>query len=86
MRISMRMLTNRMAQGRKATNLSLDALLVAEARRLGINLSRAYEAGLMERIAQEKARLWRQENAAMLQSSNDHVDRHGLPLASYRRF
>jgi antitoxin CcdA len=31
---------------RKATNLSLDEKLVAEAKELGVNLSRACEAGL----------------------------------------
>ncbi len=29
---------------------------------------------------------WIDENQAAIQSSNDHVDRHGLPLARYRQF
>lgn len=71
---------------RKATNVSLDISLVAEARRLGINLSRACEDGLSREIAREQGRLWKQENASALESSNSHVDRHGLPLARHRRF
>jgi len=71
---------------RKATNVSLDISLVAEARRLGINISRACEDGLSREIAREQGRLWKQENASALESSNSHVDRHGLPLARHRRF
>lgn len=74
------------SHSRKAINLSLDGALVAEARRLGINISRACEAGLAEQIAREHGRLWKEENAAMLQSSNDYVERHGLPLGRYRQF
>lgn len=29
---------------------------------------------------------WLAENAAAIRSSNDHVERHGLPLARYRNF
>lgn len=71
---------------RKPTNLSLDAALVAEARRLGINVSRACEAGLSEHIARERERLWKQENASALESSNAYVERHGLPLGRHRQF
>jgi antitoxin CcdA len=74
------------AQGRKPTNVSLDTALVAEAKRLGINISRACEVGLTDQIAREQGRLWKQENAAALESSNSHVDRHGLPLGQFRRF
>lgn len=71
---------------RKATNISLDAGLLAEARALDINLSRACERGLAEQIAETRAERWRGENAAALASSNAHVEREGLPLARFRRF
>jgi antitoxin CcdA len=71
---------------RRPTNISLDTRLVAEARALGINISRACEAGLSGQIAREHARRWKEENAAALASSNAYVDAHGLPLAQYRQF
>ncbi len=74
------------AQVRKATNISLDTALVAEARRLGINISRACEVGLTEQIAKEHGRIWKEQNAAALESSNAYVERRGLPLDGYRRF
>ena len=74
------------ARSRKPTNISLDTQLVAEAKRLGINISRACETGLSQQIALEYGRQWKQDNAAALESSNDYVDRNGLPLARYRQF
>lgn len=71
---------------RKATNVSLDIALVAEARLLGINISRACETGLTQQIAQERGRRWKQDNAAALESSNAYVEQHGLPLTRYRQF
>ena len=73
-------------QARKPTNVSLDIALVAEAKRLGINISRACEVGLAEQIAMERDRLWKEENAAALESSNSYVEQHGLPLSQHRRF
>ncbi|MDB5694296.1 MAG: post-segregation antitoxin CcdA [Alphaproteobacteria bacterium] len=71
---------------RRSTNLSLDASLVDEARLFGINLSRACEQGLAVRIAEERARRWRSENAAAIASSNAFVEEKGLPLADLRPF
>lgn len=73
-------------QARKPTNVSLDIALVAEAKRLGINISRACEVGLIEQIAKERGRLWKEENASALESSNNYVEGRGLPLSQYRRF
>ncbi|WP_097092217.1 type II toxin-antitoxin system CcdA family antitoxin [Novosphingobium sp. Chol11] len=73
-------------QARKPTNVSLDTALVAEAKGLGINISRACEVGLLEQIAKERGRLWREENASALKSSNDYVEQHGLPLSRHRQF
>jgi len=73
-------------KGRKPTNVSLDMALVAEAKELGINISRACETGLIEQIAKERGRLWQRENASALASSNDYVEQHGLPLSRHRQF
>lgn len=71
---------------RRATNLSLDSTLLEEARRLGINVSRACERGLAVEIADVRARLWREENREAIASSNTWVEKHGLPLSQYRVF
>ena len=71
---------------RRPTNLSLEEDLVAEARRLGISLSRAAEAGLGRAVAEEAARRWQAENAEGIRQMNAYVEKHGLPLAKYRMF
>ncbi|MCB1376964.1 MAG: type II toxin-antitoxin system CcdA family antitoxin [Alphaproteobacteria bacterium] len=73
-------------QPRKPTNLSLDASLLAEAKALKVNLSRAAEDGVRCAVANAKAAQWKAENAAALQSSNAYVEKHGLPLEMYRQF
>ncbi|MEX0281939.1 MAG: type II toxin-antitoxin system CcdA family antitoxin [Arenibacterium sp.] len=73
-------------QPRKPTNLSLDTSLLAEAKALKVNLSRAAEDGLRNAVAIAKAAQWKAENAKALQSSNAYVEKHGLPLEKYRPF
>ena len=71
---------------RKPTNLTLDPVLLTEARSFGVNLSQAAEAGLRRAVAEAKAQAWRRENAAALASSNTWVETNGLPLEKYRQF
>ncbi len=71
---------------RKATNISLDANLLTEARSLDINLSRAAEDGLRHAVAKARRDQWLAENSAAIESSNRYVEQHGLPLARYRMF
>ena len=71
---------------KKATNVSISETLLADAKDLQINVSRAAEAGLDRAIAERRAELWLQENLDALQSSNEYVERNGLPLAKYRQF
>ena len=71
---------------RRATNLSLDAVLLEEARQLGVNLSRACERGLAEQVAEARTARWRADNAAALADSNAFVEREGLPLRDLRLF
>jgi antitoxin CcdA len=70
----------------KATNVTVDAALLAQAKALKINVSQAAEAGLRAAAASAEADRWLAQNAAALDSSNDFVERHGLPLARFRRF
>lgn len=71
---------------RKSTNLSIESSVLADARELGINVSRAAEKGLLLEIKAERERRWREENAEAIRCSNDYVERNGLPLASLRQF
>ena len=71
---------------RRPTNVSLDRVLVEEARALGINLSQACERGIIEQLAKTRTERWVDENRAALASSNAFVEAYGLPLASNRQF
>ncbi|WP_283195810.1 type II toxin-antitoxin system CcdA family antitoxin [Rhizobium sp. AN80A] len=71
---------------RKAANLSLDSELVAQARELNLNVSKAAEDGLRRAIKSERERLWLIENAEAIAESNAYVEKHGLPFAKYRTF
>ena len=73
-------------QPRKPTNLSLDVSLLAEAKELKVNLSRAAEDGVRSAVVAAKAARWKAENKAALESSNAYVVDHGLPLEPYRQF
>lgn len=71
---------------KRATNVSLDADLLNEAKDLGVNISRACDRGLALQIAEERGKRWLEQNKAAIESSNAYVDRYGVPLGRYRRF
>jgi len=66
--------------------LSLDSLLLTEAKALKVNLSRAAEEGVRAAVAVAKAKQWQTENVEALESSNTYVENHGLPLDKFRQF
>lgn len=71
---------------RKATNLSLNADLLAEAKALSVNVSRAADAGLEDAIRNRKAELWLEENRKAIEENNRYFEQHGLPFSEYRGF
>ena len=71
---------------KKPANLSLDAQLLAEARALNINLSAAAEDGVKKAVSKAKSEAWKRENAEAIKSSNEWVEKNGLPLEKYRMF
>lgn len=71
---------------KRATNITVSEPLLLEARELGLNVSQAAEDGIAKALADRRAELWLQENAAAIRSSNEFVEKHGLPLAKYRMF
>ena len=70
----------------RATNLSLSAALVDEAKELGVNISLAAASGLEQAVAKRRAERWLEENAAAIDSYNDYVEKNGLPLETFRLF
>jgi antitoxin CcdA len=77
---------SRAASTTRPTNLSLSAALVDEAKELGINISLAAGAGLEEAVRKRRAERWLEENGAALETYNEFVDTHGLPLDKFRIF
>lgn len=71
---------------RKSTNVLLDAEMVSEAKAIGINLSRACEAGLAAAVRDERKRRWIEENRDAMEAWGVWHDQNGLPLAKYRQF
>lgn len=73
-------------RARRAANISLDPAMIDDAKALGINISRACEAGLEARISEVRRERWREENREAIESSNAFVEKYGLPLAAFRMF
>jgi len=71
---------------KKATNLTLSADVLAEAKFLGINVSQACDAFLRDLVRQENERRWVQQNAAFIEAYNQTVEAEGLPLEQWRSF
>lgn len=71
---------------RKSVNLSIDADLLAEAKALKVNVSRAADAGLAKAISLRKAEVWLEENRPAIEENNRYFEQHGLPFSEYRGF
>lgn len=83
----MRMIARQIASiPRRAVNLTLDAALVADAKALGMNLSRAVEEALRAKVSAEKGRRWAEENREAIKATNARVEREGLWSDDYRLF
>ena len=71
---------------KKATNITLSADVLAEAKQYGINISQTCETYLREVVRRERERRWLQENATFIAAYNETIEREGLPLDQYRTF
>ena len=80
------MLTKTPKPQRKATNLSIDQNLIAEAKALDLNVSRMAEEGIAQAVRDRKAQLWLEENREAIEENNRYFEEHGLPFAEYRGF
>ncbi len=71
---------------RRATNLTVNADLLRQARELGLNLSAELEHRLAEVVAAERRRRWLEENAKAIDAYNEHLERDGVFSDGLRRF
>lgn len=71
---------------KKATNLSLNSELLAQAKRLNINLSATMEKALEKEVSQRLKAEWLELNSAAIDACNDLTEKHGLFSDSHRVF
>ena len=71
---------------KKATNVSLNAELVVEAKKLGINISDACQSGLAAEVKKARDAAWKEENRAAIESWNEYIRKNGMPYDKYRQF
>jgi antitoxin CcdA len=71
---------------KKSANLSVDSKLLDDAKRLNLNLSQVFEAGLDQAIRQKQRENWLRENQSALDAYNDYVEKHGVFSNGLRSF
>src|SRR5258708_6447669 len=71
---------------KRATNLSVDDRLLDRAKRLKLNLSQVFEAGLERAIRQREAEEWLKRNRAALDAYNERVEKQGVFIEGLRSF
>jgi antitoxin CcdA len=71
------------AERRKRTNLTVREDVMAEAKALGLNTSRAAEAGIEAAIREEKGRRWLEENREGIKAHNERIAREGPLLERF---
>jgi len=77
----------RHSQGSKrAANLTLSTEVLADAKELGINISKACDLHLRELVRKEKEARWKAEHADFVQAYNQTVAEESLPLDAWRTF
>ena len=71
---------------KKAANLSVDGALLDDAKRLNLNLSQVFEAGLSAAIRQRQREKWLKDNRAALDAYNAHIEADGVFSDGLRSF
>jgi antitoxin CcdA len=71
---------------RRATNVSLPAGLVEEAKARGINVSRSCEDGLEKAVRAQRKAEFVEEHREYFAFWNDWVEKNGIPLSQFRKF
>jgi len=71
---------------KKATNLSLSSDLLAEAKRLNINLSATMEKALKQEVSERLSEEWLENNSEAVNACNKLTESFGLFSDAYRKF
>ena len=71
---------------KKATNLSLSSDLLAEAKRLKINLSATMEKALKQEVSERLSEEWLENNSDAVNACNKLTESFGLFSDAYRKF
>ena len=71
---------------RRSTSLTLDRELLDQAKELGVNISRAAEAGVLAAVKAERARRWKIDNAEAVAAYNKWIEENGIPNRCSRLF
>ena len=74
------------AAPKKATNVTINADLLRQAKLLGLNLSQTFEKHLEEVVREARRKKWLEENRDALDDHNDFIERHGVFSDGLRRF
>ena len=74
------------SSGKRATNLSLSADVLDEAKRLQFNVSQLCDTRLREVVRREQENRWREEHADFIAAYNAIIETEGLPLDEWRSF
>lgn len=67
-------------------SVTLDPILVKQAREIGINLSQTLTSALKSEIHSIEMALWQKENARAIDYLNDLTEENGLLSDEYRTF
>ncbi len=62
---------------RRPVNLTVRADILEHAKSLGLNASRAAEAGIAAAVKEARERQWLEENKGAIEAHNKRVDEHG---------
>jgi antitoxin CcdA len=69
---------------KRPTNVSLRVDMVAEAKRLGVNVSQACETGLLDQVRNAQKEEWQRENKEAIESWNKWIAENGMPYDEFR--
>ena len=75
-----------MSARKKAVNLSVDAVLLQEARDSGINLSATLERALEDVLRQDRRARWLADNRRRIATYNEQLEAHGAFADTLRSF
>ncbi len=71
---------------KRATNVSVDATLLEQARELDINLSATLEQALLQRVRESRRERWLAENQGAIAAYNRRVETEGVFSDGLREF